>query len=167
MGVDPVQIIDKELLDQLSEKARQSPRRRMNHNLHQSYDEPCQRLLNAMEPGSYIRPHRHLTPPKPECFLVVRGRLAAFIFTDDGTIERVIPFSAGSATLGVDIPAGVWHAVVSLESGSSFFETKPGPYLPPSDKDFAPWAPAEGSEEAPAYLAELRGAIEARTFPTG
>jgi cupin fold WbuC family metalloprotein len=93
--------------------------------------------------------------------------LAAFIFADDGTIERVIPFSAGGATLGVDIPAGVWHAVVSLESGSVLFETKPGPYFPPSDKDFAPWAPAEGSEEAPAYLTGLRRAIEARAFPTG
>ena len=137
----------------------------MNHNLHQSYDEPCQRLLNAMEPGSYVRPHRHLTPPKPECFLVVRGRFAAFIFADDGTIERGILFAAGDSTLGVDIPAGVWHAVVSLESGSVFFETKPGPYLPPSDKDFAPWAPAEGSVGAPAYLAALLRAVE--TSPAG
>lgn len=150
-----MQIIDDQLLDELTTKARQSPRGRMNHNLHASYDEPCQRLLNAMEPGSYVRPHRHLTPPKPECFLVVRGRLAAFIFADDGAIERVIPFSAGGATLGVDIPAGIWHAVVSLESGSAFFETKPGPYIPPSDKDFAPWAPAEGSVGASAYLVAL------------
>jgi cupin fold WbuC family metalloprotein len=158
-----VQIIDKALLDQLSEMARRNPRLRMNHNLHASYDEPCQRLLNAIEPGSYIRPHRHLTPPRPECFLAVRGRMVAFIFADDGSFERVIPFSAGDATLGVDIPAGVWHAVVSLESGSVFFETKPGPYHPLPDKDFAPWAPAEGSDEAPAYLAGLQRAVEFRT----
>ncbi|HXV20244.1 MAG TPA: WbuC family cupin fold metalloprotein [Desulfuromonadales bacterium] len=155
-----MQLIDDPLLDALTARARQSPRGRMNHNLHASYDEPCQRLLNAMEPVSYVRPHRHLTPPKPECFLAVRGRLAAFIFADDGTIERVIPFAAGGATLGVDIPAGVWHAVVSLESGSVFFETKPGPYVPPSDKDFASWAPAEGSVGAADYLAALLRAVE-------
>lgn len=150
-----MQIIDDQLLDGLTAKARQSPRLRMNHNLHRSYDEPCQRLLNAMEPGSYIRPHRHLTPPKPECFLVVRGRLAALIFAEDGTIERIVPFAAGSNAVGFDIPPGVWHAIVSLASGSIFFETKPGPYTPLSDKDFAPWAPAEGSAEAAAYLAGL------------
>lgn len=154
-----MQIIDDPLLDELTTRARQSPRRRMNHNLHASYAEPCQRLLNAMEPGSYVRPHRHLTPPKPECFLAVRGRLAALIFTDDGIIERIIPFAAGGDTIGVDIPAGVWHAILALESGSIFFETKPGPYFPPSDKDFAPWAPAEGSDEAAAYLAGLEGAV--------
>jgi cupin fold WbuC family metalloprotein len=154
-----MQIIDDPLLDELTTRARQSPRGRMNHNLHASYDEPCQRLLNAVEPGSYVRPHRHLTPPKPECFFALRGRLAAIIFTDDGILDRVIPIAAGGATLGVDIPAGVWHTILALECGSIVFETKPGPYLPPSDKDFALWAPAEGSDEAAAYLAGLEGEV--------
>lgn len=154
-----MQIIDEQLLQELSTEARNSPRRRMNRNLHQSYDEPCQRLLNAMEPDSFIRPHRHLTPPKPECFLALRGRLAALIFGDDGAVERILPFAAGGAIVGIDIPAGVWHAVVALASGSVFFETKPGPFAPLSDKDFASWAPAEGSAEAQAYLAGLQAAV--------
>jgi len=153
-----MQIIDKEFLDRLSEKARLNPRRRMNHNLHRSYDEPCQRLLIAIEPDSYVRPHRHLAPAKPECFLAVRGRMAVVIFNDDGTILRCIPMAAGDLAGGVDIPAGVWHAAISLASGSVFFEAKPGPYQPVSDKDFAPWAPPEGSPEASAYLADLRRA---------
>lgn len=155
----PLQIIDNQLLDALSLAARQSPRLRKNHNLHASYDEPCQRLLNAVEPGSYLRPHRHLEQAKPECFVLLRGRIAVLTFTDDGQIEQVVFLSGGEGCQGVDLPAGVWHSMVSLESGSVFFETKPGPYRPLSDKDFAPWSPAEGSAGVGAYLARLEGAV--------
>jgi len=152
--------ITSQLLDELTTAACTSPRRRMNHNLHEAYDDPCQRLLNAIEPGSYIRPHRHHDPPKPECFVAVRGRMAVLLFRDDGQIESVVPITAGGKSLGVDIPAGAWHAILSLESGSVFFETKPGPYAPLSGEGFAPWAPAEGSEAVPAYLAELEQAVQ-------
>lgn len=158
----PVQIIDQALLDALSLAARQAPRRRMNHNLHAHYDEPCQRLLNAVEPGSYIRPHRHLEFAKPECFLLVRGRMAILIFDVTGRVEQVIPLSVGDGCQGVDIPPGVWHSLISLESDSVFFETKPGPYQALSDKDFAPWSPEEDSPEAGAYLRFLEGAVRQR-----
>lgn len=155
-----MQIIDEDLLDAVSTAAKGNSRLRKNHNLHADYDEPCQRLLNAVEPGSYIRPHRHLAPPKPETFVALRGSFAALLFDDSGKIEQVIPFGARSRAAGVDIPAGAWHAIVSLESGSVFFETKPGPYVPLSDKDWAAWAPAEDSPEAPGYLASLEETIE-------
>jgi cupin fold WbuC family metalloprotein len=150
-----MQIIDDTLLDQLTEKARTSPRQRANFNLHGSYDDPCQRLLNAVEPGSYVRPHRHLDPPRPETFVAVRGRLAVVVFTADGALLQVVPLAIGTGTIGVDLPAGTWHSVLALETGSIFFETKPGPYQPLSDKDFAIWAPAEGSAEAADYLRKL------------
>jgi cupin fold WbuC family metalloprotein len=82
------------------------------------------------------------------------------LFRNDGCIERIVPIVANGSTLGVDIPAGAWHAMLSLESGSVFFETKPGPYAPLSGAGFAPWAPAEGSDEVPAYLAELERAVQ-------
>ncbi|MBB5348045.1 WbuC family cupin fold metalloprotein [Desulfoprunum benzoelyticum] len=68
---------------------------RQDYNLHASLDDPCQRLLNAMEPGSYIRPHRQLTPPKQERFVRVRGRMAAFIFDGMGKVDEVIVFDPG------------------------------------------------------------------------
>jgi cupin fold WbuC family metalloprotein len=71
----------------------------------------------------------------------------------------VVHLSVGRGTVGVDLPAGIWHSVIALQSGSIFFETKPGPYLPLSDKDFAPWAPAEGSEAASNYLRRLEESI--------
>lgn len=150
-----MKILDAEFMANLSEKAKQNPRLRQHHNLHASYDEPSQRLLNAMEPGSYIRPHRHLTDPKPESFIGIRGRMALFTFNDDGDIEKSLCFGPGEETAGVDLPHGIWHTVVCLEEGSVFFETKPGPFNPIHKKDMAPWAPEEGTPEAKQYLQNL------------
>ena len=151
-----MKIIDNKLLDHLTIQARKNPRLRQNLNLHSSYDEPSQRLLNAMEPASYIRPHRHLRDPKPESFIGLRGRLALLIFADDGQVEEVIPFGPQEDVLGVDLPVGIWHTVVSLDNGSVFYETKPGPFVPIYDKDLAPWAPDAESAEAADYLERLR-----------
>jgi cupin fold WbuC family metalloprotein len=154
-----MKIIDSVMLDRLSAAARELPRRRQNLNLHDSYQDPCQRLLNAVEPDSYVRPHRHLMPPKPELFLVLRGRFAAIVFREGGEIERTVILEAASAAVGVEIPAGAWHAVVALDKGSIFFEAKPGPYEMISDKEWAPWAPPEGDERVGDYLENLKKAI--------
>lgn len=150
-----MKILDRTLLTDLSAQAGNNPRLRQNYNLHASLDDPCQRLLNAMEPGSYIRPHRHLTPPKQEGFVGVSGRLAAFIFDWQGKVVEVVLFGPCGSACGVDLPAGVWHTVVSLQPGSVFYETKTGPYVPIAAEDMAPWAPAEGSDQAGGYLQGL------------
>lgn len=150
-----MKIITHDTLKQLSKEAEQSDRLRKNLNLHDDYADPCQRLFNAMEPGTYIRPHRHLHPPKPECFMAIRGKMALVVFADQGQVEHVIPFGDGCDVVTIDLPPAVWHTLISLESGSVFFETKPGPYVPLSDKDFASWSPEEGSSEVSAYLQEL------------
>lgn len=150
-----MKILDNNLLSNLSEQARSNPRLRQNYNLHANLEDPCQRLLNAMEPGSYIRPHRHLKPPKQEGFVGVRGCLTAFIFDREGKVTEVILFGPHEAIFGVDVPVGVWHTVVSLEAGSVFYETKTGPYIPIPEEDMAPWAPEEGSSMAEKYLKSL------------
>lgn len=148
----PLRLITPADLDGLSRAARDVPRRRLNLNLHTDYADPCQRLFNAVEPESYLRPHRHTDPPKPECFIAIRGRFHLLIFDDAGRVTKRIELAPGGPVAAADVPAGDWHAIVALEPGSIFFETKPGPYTPLTDKDFAPWAPAEGSAEAGAYL---------------
>jgi cupin fold WbuC family metalloprotein len=150
-----VKIISHKVLDQLSHEASGSERLRKNLNLHDDYGDPCQRLFIAMEPGTYIRPHRHTDPPKPECFMAVRGKLALLVFDDDGEVKQVTPFGDGCDTLAIDLPAGGWHSIIVLEPGSLFFETKPGPYVAMSDKDFASWAPEENSLEVGSYLSVL------------
>lgn len=150
-------------LDALSRAAQVTPRRRHNLNLHADYADPCQRLFNAVEPESYVRPHRHSDPPKPECFVAVRGRLALLLFDERGVVTQRVALAPQGPVVAAEVPAGAWHAIVAVAPGSIFFETKPGPYVALTDKDFAPWAPAEGSAAARVYLEALRK--EAGTSP--
>lgn len=139
------EIINRFLLNEVIESARNSSRLRKNYNFHELEDR-VQRMLNALEPDSYVRPHRHLTPPKPETFVVLKGKFGVMLFDDDGTVTDA--FELGTdGKMGVDIKPKVWHTVFSLESGSVFFEVKPGPYDPATDKDFAEWAPDEEHED--------------------
>ncbi len=154
-----MKIIDQRLLDKLTAQALTAPRLRKNHNLHPSDEFCCHRLLNAVEPGAYIRPHRHLDPAKDETFVILRGRMGIFVFDDRGTVIDKTVIAAGEETLAVDIPHGVFHTAVSLESGSVFFEAKAGPYHPLREDELAPWAPAEGSEEAAKYLSGLKAQV--------
>jgi cupin fold WbuC family metalloprotein len=154
-----ITLIDVTLLNSLTAQARANGRLRQHLNFHASYEEPSQRLLNAMEPDSYIRPHRHLSDPKPEAFVSIRGRMALLIFDDAGALERVVCFGPGENVVGAEVPPGIWHTVVSLETGSVFYETKPGPFNPISKKDMAPWAPEEGTPEGLAYLRSLVASV--------
>ncbi len=150
-----IDIIDVSLLDAVSVQAKESPRLRKNHNIHKSHEEPCNRLLNAIEPGSYIRPHRHLDPAKGESVVILRGRLGVIEFDDDGAVLQRTLLAPGGEAVAANVPPGVYHTFVSLETGTVFFEAKAGPYKPISDEEFAGWAPAEGSAETRAYLEKL------------
>lgn len=150
-----ITLIDDQLLDEVSAQAQSSPRRRKNHNFHTADDQPAHRLLNAIEPGSYVLPHRHLDAHKDETFLVVRGRLGLVLFDDGGDVARTAVLGAGCAALGADIPRGIWHSAVALDAGTIFFEAKAGPYHPFTAEERAPWAPAEGTAEAVAYQQRL------------
>ncbi len=150
-----MKIVDRRLLDQLSSQARENPRLRKNWNIHPRDDFCCHRLLNAIEPGSYIRPHRHLDPTKDETFMIVRGRLGVILFDEAGLVAKKILLAADGDTLAVDIPHGIFHGAVSLAPGTIFFEAKAGPYLPLADGEKAVWAPEDGAEEVAPYLSDL------------
>jgi len=154
-GMKNVKIIDKNLLDQVSGKAKDVARKRMNHNFHDDYSDPINRMLNALEPGTYCRPHKHEFPDKREVFIVLRGTFAVFFFNENGDVTQITKLSHAEGTYGVDIAPRIWHTLVCLENDSVAYEVKDGPYFQPNDKDFAPWAPAEGSDEASAYLTKL------------
>jgi len=156
-----MQIFDEKLFKKLSSQARANPRLRINLNLHSSYEEPSQRLLNAMEPDSYIRPHRHQMDPKNECFIAIRGKFALVTFNNKGEIEQLLRFGPQEDAVGAELPPGVWHTVVCLEPDSIFFETKSGPFNPITKKDMAVWAPEENSDDALKYLQKLRSLIDA------
>jgi cupin fold WbuC family metalloprotein len=121
-------VIDKKLLDNVSEQAKESPRLRMNYNFHHSLDELCHRMLNAVEPGTDVPIHRH--PTKDESFVILRGKIRLTTYNDDGSIIESVVLCQEDGVFGVDIPKGVWHKLESLESGSVIFECKQGPFVP-------------------------------------
>src|SRR4051812_38004124 len=125
-----MKVVTTELLNRLSQQAAVSPRLRKNHNFHPSDASRCHRLLNAIEPASYIRPHRHLDPEKEEAFILMSGRLGILLFSENGDMTDKILLSPESGNLAADIPSGVYHTAVSLAHGTVFYETKAGPYQP-------------------------------------
>ena len=120
-------IINKNLLDQVSEQAKASPRLRMNYNFHQSLEDKCHRFLNAVEPGTVVPIHKH--PTKDESFVILRGKVRVTTHNDDGTVIEEVVLSQESGNYGVDIPKNVWHKLETLESGSVIFECKEGPFV--------------------------------------
>ncbi len=159
---DPFSLIpfDERLLDAATYEAQNGERSRSAIRLHE-HEEPVQRLLNAVEPASYVRPPRHNTPPKPEAFVALRGTVLVVRFGEDGTPLEGTIVSAEGECRGVEIPPGAWHCMVSLTRGTVLFEISQGPYDPATHKEFAPWAPPEEDHQAGiAYMAELRRAFE-------
>ena len=120
-------VIDKDLLDNVSEQAKASPRLRMNFNFHQSLDDKCHRFLNAVESGTVVPIHRH--PTKDESFVILRGKVRVTTHNDDGSIIEDVVLSQESGNYGVDIPKNVWHKLEALEPGSVIFECKEGPFV--------------------------------------
>ena len=121
-------LIDDKVLDDLTRRAQNSPRRRMNLNFHESLDDKCHRFLNAVEPGADIPIHRH--PEKEESFVVLRGKIRVTTYNDDGTIFEDLVLSPTEGRYGVNVEKNVWHTVEALEPGSVIFECKEGPYVP-------------------------------------
>lgn len=126
--------ITQTLLDKLTEQAKASPRLRMNMDLRNSADDKSQRMLNAIEPGSPMPIHRH--QKTSETVVCLRGKLV-WEFYDE--LERIctdyIELSPNGQVVALNIPAGQWHTVKALESGSVILECKEGAYEPLQDED--------------------------------
>ncbi len=124
------------LLDELTIQARQSPRLRAHHNLHEDLGEGVHRLAIAMEPGTLIVPHRH--HHSWELLLPLRGRFVVLLFNDAGAVSERVVLGQGSSA--VEFPAGTWHAVHSCDAGGVLFELKLGPYTPLGEADVMEWS---------------------------
>ena len=148
-----------EYLKDLTAQAQGNRRKRQHRNIHQSYADPCQRLFNAIEPASYIRPHRHVGDPGKELLIAVRGVMALLVFGDSGAVLDILHFGSEKygtgLAVGAEVSAFQWHTVIALQSGCMLLEVKAGPFDPSRAKDLAPWAPEEGSFAAGDYLEKL------------
>lgn len=163
---DAITVIDNHLLTALSETARSVPRLRKNHNVHSQLDDPVQRLYNAMEPNTYVRPHRHQGDDRWEFFQIVSGSAAVLTFDIQGTVLEKIVLNQKGPNVAIEIPGNTWHTIVSLQSGTVLFEIKKGPYQAVTDKDFATWAPSEGEDAAEIFVQWFVKATPGHTCPS-
>ena len=124
-------IIDNATLDELTARAQASPRLRMNLDLRNSPADGSQRMLNAIEPGTVLPIHRH--PTTSETVVCLRGHFEEYFYDADGRLTEVIDMTPGALLL--NIPAGQWHSLKSLASGTVLLEVKDGPYVPIGEGD--------------------------------
>ena len=135
-------LIDKELLDNLTAQAKESPRLRMHYDLRDSVEDGSQRILNAMEPGTVLPIHRHRG--SSETMVMLRGKGRWNYYDDNGNLTESFIVSADGDIRGVSVPKGQWHNCESLKSGTVILECKEGAW--------APLAPEDVLENAPAGL---------------
>jgi cupin fold WbuC family metalloprotein len=154
-----MKIFDAHYLDSLTSLAKVSPRLRQHRNVHQSYQDASQRLFNAIQPGTYIRPHRHASDPRDELLIAVRGVMTVVTFDDQGSVTKVLRFGTerygDEMAVGIEVSPSTWHTVIALEPSCVLLEVKAGPFNPNKPKNLAPWAPEEDCDDATAYLGRL------------
>ena len=126
-------VINSVLLDKLTAQAQESPRLRMNLDLRNSDGDSSQRMLNAIEPGSVVPIHRH--QKTSETVVVLRGRVVEEYYSSEGAVVATYDLAAGGPVCALNIPAGQWHTLRALESGTVILEMKDGAYEPIGAED--------------------------------
>ena len=119
-------VIDKQILDNLTKQAKESPRLRMAMDLRNSPEDGSQRMLNALEPGTVMPIHRHLA--SNETCVCIRGHFEEYFYDENGNLTDTIDMVPGGVVLNIE--KGQWHSLKCLESGTVLFEAKDGPYQP-------------------------------------
>ena len=124
-------IVDQALLDELTARAKESPRLRMNYDLRNSPADGSQRMLNAIEPGTVLPIHRHRTTS--ETVVCLRGHFEEYFYDEKGLITETIDMLPGGTL--INIPAGQGHSLRSLETGTVLLECKDGAWEPLGEED--------------------------------
>jgi cupin fold WbuC family metalloprotein len=164
-----LQPIDQALFDRVAAEARESTRRRRNHSLHAEPD-LVQRFLNVLQPGTYVRPHRHrrvLPGAGFECFVVLQGAIGLLVLDDSGRVLRRERLEACGPLRGMELAEGQLHTLVALTPDAVMFEIKQGPYEPAADKEFLETFPAEGTAAAAAQERAWRALFDTPSDTAG
>lgn len=119
-------VITKEILDELSAKAKVSERQRANFDLRSSTEDLSQRMLNALEPGTVMPIHRHMETS--ETCVCIRGHFEEYFYDENGNLTETIDMAPGGVVLNIE--KGQWHSLRCLESGTILLEAKDGKYAP-------------------------------------
>ena len=140
----PAYALTAETLRQGCEAAAASARQRIILPLHRSQDALVQRMLNFLQPATFISPHLHPLPHASETIHVLQGAIGFILFNAEGDVLQTWHLTAGPLGM-IDIEPNVWHGFVALEPDTVVLEIKRGPYSGPEDKVFPSWAPSEGA----------------------
>lgn len=124
-------VVTKEILDELTLRAKESPRLRANLDLRNTSEDGSQRMLNALEPGTVMPIHRHRG--SSETCVCVRGHFEEYFYDDEGRLREVVDMVPGGAVLNIE--KGQWHSLCCLESGTVLLEAKDGKYEPVGEED--------------------------------
>ena len=124
-------VIDKTILDNLTEQAKANPRLRQAMDLRNSPEDGSQRMLNALEPGTVLPIHRH--HGSSETCVCIRGHFEEYFYDTEGRLTETVDMVPGGVVLNIE--KGQWHSLKCLESGTILFEAKDGPYEPLQDCD--------------------------------
>jgi cupin fold WbuC family metalloprotein len=151
------------LIREISNQAKTVERKRCNYNFHKSDKDPIQRFINALEPATYIRPHKHESPDKAEMLILLKGRVVIVEFDDNGKVTDHFVLDFRNGNKGAEIPPKVWHTFIALEEGSAVYEMKEGPFVV-TEKIFAKWSPEEGTKEAHNFNPHLLSTLEISGF---
>lgn len=130
-----MKLIGKEIIVQVNEQARKSPRLRMNYNIHDTLDEPVHKMVNSLQPGTVMPIHRHLHPAKKETFVLLQGSLEVRRYNDDGSVAERHVLSRASGSIICEIMPEDWHSFTVLEPDTVILEVKMGPYIPLPEED--------------------------------
>lgn len=147
-----MQIIDRQIIEQIGREAEKSPRLRMNKNFH-DLEDPVQRFVNVVLPESYTRPHCHEKTGKIETLILLSGKGKALLFEPDGALAQVIELGYDRGVFGVHLTPLEYHSILAETEPLALFEIAQGPYSAVREKTFPAWAP-EDSKEGLAWLKE-------------
>lgn len=150
--------LDEESIQTGIRESRSSPRQRMILPLHRDQDDLVQRMLNFLQPGTYVVPHLHPRESASETIFVIRGSLGFLQLDENGGVLEKWRLGAGGL---IDIVPSVWHTLIALEPDTVILEIKRGPY-DDTDKVFADWAPPENTPGAADLLREYEGFFRGR-----
>lgn len=141
-------------IQQMRDIAAASSRLRSHLNWHDPLRDPVQRFWIHLQPGTYVRPHRHMEQQRSETTVLISGAADLLLFSDDGILlER--PHLTEDGIRAVELDPDQWHSYVAL-APTTLFEVKQGPYEAAADKQFADWAPAENAPAVSAFLERLK-----------
>jgi cupin fold WbuC family metalloprotein len=155
-----MRVITSTEIEDLMDEASRQPRRRTILRLHE-HEEPVQRMINAILPGSYVTPHKHENPDKVELFNILRGRIAVLQFSPVGEVEDIIVLEQGGYQVIAEIVPRVYHSLIAIEP-SAVLEIIQGPYEAATHKKLAPWAPEEDSYYARDFYLYLESIVHNR-----